>query len=78
MRFSDDQVKQLQQIIHQEIKSELKLELKIQLKSELKTQLKSELKSQLKVELAPIKRDIRSIKKDLNWVIGRSDFSLSV
>lgn len=45
MKFSDEQVTQLKQIIHDEVKSELK----------------------------PIKRDMRAMRKDLNWVMGKYD-----
>lgn len=34
-------------------------------------------KDDLKKSLAPIKRDIKSIKKDLNWVIGKYDTRLN-
>lgn len=34
-------------------------------------------KDDLKKSLAPIKRDIKSIKKDLNWAIGKYDTRLN-
>jgi hypothetical protein len=33
-------------------------------------------KNELRKSLAPIKRDIKSMKKDLNWVMGRYDTRL--
>lgn len=64
MKFSDDQIQQLREVVRSEVKSELK------------STLKSTVQSELKKSLAPIKRDIKSIKKDLNWVIGKYDTRL--
>ena len=38
---------------------------------------RDETKSILSKALAPLKRDIKSIKKDLNWVIGKYDTRLN-
>jgi hypothetical protein len=34
-------------------------------------------RDEIKKQLAPLKRDIKSIKKDLNWVIGKYDTRLN-
>lgn len=40
-------------------------------------QVKEDLKKEIKSSLTPLKRDIRSIKKDLNWVMGKYDTRLN-
>ncbi len=56
MKFSDDQINQLREVVRSEVKSELKLE--------------------LKKSLAPIKRDLKAIRKDLSWTMLKYDTRL--
>ena len=69
MKFSDEQIQQLKDIFA--TKDDLK---SFATKDDLKS---FATKDDLKKSLAPIKRDIKSIKKDLNWVIGKYDTRLN-
>lgn len=57
MKFSDDQIQQLTDVIDERFEVKLK--------------------EHLKKELAPIQRTLRSMKKDLNYVIGKYDLRLN-
>jgi hypothetical protein len=69
MKFSDDQIQQLKDIFA--TKDDLK---SFATKDDLK---EFATKNYIKKSLAPIKLDIKSMKKDLDFVIGRYDLRLN-
>lgn len=64
MKFSDDQIQQLKEIVRTEVKEVVRTEVKEIVHTEIKSELK------------PIKRTLSAIRKDLSWTMLKYDTRL--